>query len=82
MQAQDDEPSTGRPSMETPNDAYVEGLHIPSQAVREAIADAATTVPDIRYELVRGSFSPGLAVVELLAARSPAASLRNSMPAT
>lgn len=37
-----------------------------SKAVRAAIADAFRAMPDIRYELVHGSFGPDLVVVELL----------------
>lgn len=40
--------------------------HAVTTALRAAIAGAFKAMPDIRYELVRGSFGPGLVVLELL----------------
>ena len=42
-----------------------------SAAVRAAIADAFRAMPDVHYEVVRSSFGPDLAVVELLVTGTP-----------
>ncbi len=43
-----------------------------SSAVRAAIAGVFKAMPDIRYELLRGSFGPDLVVLELLVTGTPA----------
>ena len=52
---------------EIPREPEAHGTRFEGSAqVRTAIARAFAAVPDIRYELVRSSFGPGLVVLELL----------------